>query len=154
MAKKSKQPVMKCKNCNKEVGIVHYSTSPELETMVDVEKAPCKNCGDENIISIKKRSRGPAEVDLLNPTEIVQYFRDLFNVSDLLGDGLDTMMLNFTRKLSGAGWGEVQVHQFITAAGYGTKYDELQNSVGYVVERPLPQRGEWGEWRRIKARLK
>jgi predicted RNA-binding Zn-ribbon protein involved in translation (DUF1610 family) len=154
MAKKNEQLTLKCKNCGKKVEIAHYSTFPELESMLDVEKAPCKDCGEENIISTTKRSRGPAEVDLLNPTEIVQYFRDLFNISDLLGNELDTMMLNFTRKLSGAGWGEVQIHQFITTAGYGTRYDELQDSLGYVVERPLPQRGDWKEWRRIKARLK
>jgi hypothetical protein len=154
MAKKNEQLTMKCKNCDKKVEIVYFSTSPETGTMLDVEKAPCKNCGEENNISSIKRDRGPAEVDLLSPTEIVQYFRDLFNVSDLLGGELDIMMLNFTRKLYGAGWGEVRVHQFITTAGYGTRYDELQDSVGYVVERPLPQRGEWREWRRIKARLK
>ena len=154
MAKKNEQPKTKCKNCGKKVEVVHYSTSPELGIMVDIEKAPCKQCGEENIISTKKRGRGPAEVDLLNPAEIVQHFRDLFNVSDLLGDELDIMILNFTKKLSGAGWGEVRIHQFVTTAGYGTRYDEIQDSSGYVVERPLPQRGEWREWRRIKARLK
>jgi len=146
---------MKCKNCNKKVKTICYSTSSELEVMVDIEKAPCKNCGEENIISTVKRSRRPAEVDFLNPTEIVQYLRDLLNLSDLLEGELNTMMLSFTKKLFNTGWGQIQVHQFITAAGYRTRYDELQDFEGYrVVERPLPQRGEWKEWRKLKARSK
>lgn len=156
MSNTTKTNPIKCKNCGEKVeNIIHYSTSPEEGKMSNVEKAPCKNCGEENIISSEIKDRGPAEVDLLKPFEIVQYLRDLLNLHDLLKNPLDLEILKFIKMLKKAGWNDFYIHGFINMSGYGTKYESLQDINGNkVVDYPLPNRGEQKEWKKFKTRTK
>lgn len=147
---------MNCGHCGKKVEI--------LEVVGDglkIKYAPCKKCDCQNIISEEKWERGPAEVDLLNDREIIQYIRDLLNLSDLLENDLDTELLTFIRKLKRAGYTDSRINQFITYAGYNTRYngggrmgtdlgEKYELGIGKDVPMAMPNQGDWKEWQRIK----
>jgi len=160
-----KQPLdkMKCKKCGKKVEILEVTGGGEK-----LKYAPCK-CGCSNIISSEKWERGPAEVDLTEDKEIIQYIRDLINLSDLLEynsikniSGFDKELLIFIRQLRKAGYVEDVIHRFITLAGYGTRYggaqfgeelgEKYELGCGGEVPRPIPNKGNQKEWMRLKAR--
>lgn len=139
-----------CKKCGKKVEVIQVIGDGSI-----LKYAPCKNCTSENILSSEKWVRGPAEVDLLNEKEIIQYIRDLFNLSDLLRNDLDAELLNFIHTLRKSGYGDISIHKFITYAGYGTRYETLTDGYGdKVVPRVLPEKGEYKEWLRLKQRAK
>lgn len=133
----------------------HCSTPSEILEIVrggsKVVSAPCKKCNHENQISSETWERGPAEVDLLNDREVIQYFRDLFNLADLLENGLNMEILIFIRKLRGAGYTDDRIQRFITYAGYNSRFEYLTNGNGKkLVPRPLPEQGDWKEWLRAR----
>ena len=167
-----KQPLdkIKCKKCGKKVEILEVTGGGEK-----LKYAPCK-CGCSNIISSEKWVRGPAEVDLTEDKEIIQYIRDLINLSSLLEKrdeskltkeqqeqaAFDAELLIFIRQLRKAGYTEDAVHKYITLAGYGTRYGGVQFGeelgikyelgCGGSVPRPIPTKGDQKEWMRLKAR--
>jgi len=154
---KIKLDKMRCGKCNQKVEIfeVHGGGSK-------IKYAPCK-CGSSNLISSEKWDRGPAEVDLTAHIEIIQYIRDLLNLSDLLEKGFNTELLNFIRMLIRAGYKESGIHKFITLAGCNTRYSgggrigrelgvDYELGIGKDVPRPIPMRGEWKEWLSLKPR--
>ena len=136
----------KCKKCGKKVDILIVTRGGSR-----IKSAPCRNCNCENVISEEKWERGPAEVDLLDDREIIQHIRDLLNLSDLLENGLNTELLIFIRKLKKAGYEDDKVNKFITYAGYNSRFEYLTDRSGEkAVPRPIPNQGNWREWRRIK----
>ena len=147
---------MRCKKCNKKVEILEVVGGGEK-----TKYAPCK-CGCSNIISSEKWVRGPAEVDLTEDKEIIQYIRDLINLSDLLEKGFNVELLIFIRKLRKAGYTEDAIHKFITLAGYGTRYggaqfgeelgEKYELGCGGEIPRPIPNKGNQKEWFRLKTR--
>lgn len=149
---------MKCKQCSKRVEILEIPGGGSK-----IKYAPCKFCGCKNIISTEHWTRGPAEVDLTCDVEIIQFIRDLFNLSPLLEKGLNIEMLNIIRMLKRAGYEDDRVHKYISLAGYNTRYSgggkkgrelgiEYELGVGKDVERPIPTRGDWKEWMCLKPR--
>jgi len=140
---------MKCKKCGKK--------NPILEVVGDglkIKYAPCM-CTCENMISSEKWERGSAEVDLLNEREVIQYIRDLLNLSDLLEKGFDTELFAFIQTLKKAGYGDDSIHRFYTYAGYGSRFELLTDRDGHkVVPRAIPEKGEYKEWLRLKQRAK
>lgn len=139
---------VKCSNCHKKIDVLEVSTAG-----FKTEHAPCKHCGCENILSSEKWERGPAEVDVFEDGEVIQYIRDLYNLSELLEKGVDSVLLAFIRQLKRAGYLDDRIHKFITLAGYGTNYEKCVNMFGEkVVPRPIPNRGDYKEWLRLKPR--
>jgi len=147
---------MNCGHCGKKVEILEVTGNG-----LKIKYAPCKKCSCQNIISEEKWERGPAEVDLLDDREVIQYIRDLLNLSDLLENGFNTELLIFIRKLKRAGHSDARIHQFITYAGYNTRYggegrigkelgEEYELGIGGDVPRAFPNQGDQREWRRIK----
>jgi len=136
----------KCKNCGKKVEILEVTGGGSK-----IKSAPCKNCTCENLISEEKWDRGPAEVDLVNDREIIQYIRDLFNLGSLLENGVDAELLPFIRKLRKAGYTDSRVHQFITYAGSNTRFEYLTDFYGKkLVPMPIPEQGDQKEWAKKK----
>jgi len=137
-----------CSNCKTKVTVA--------EVVRDGKKlkyAPCGKCGCENIISSEEHIRGPAEVDVLNEKEVVQYIRDLYNLSNLLEKKLDEELLAFIQILKRAGYSGDRIHQFITWAGYGTRYENEVTVFGdKIVPSPIRSRGSQKEWEKIKAK--
>lgn len=147
---------IKCKRCGKKVEVLEITGGGSI-----TKYAPCKNCNCENMISEEKWERGPAEVDLRNNGEVIQYIRDLLNLSNLLENGFNAELLVFIRKLKLAGYTDDRIHQFITYAGYNTRYgggagkgvemdEEYELGCGKDVPRAMPNNGDQREWRRIK----
>lgn len=145
-----------CKRCSHKIDILEVTGDGSI-----TKYAPCKHCNSENLISTEKWHRGPAEVDVLNHSEVIQYIRDLLNLSDLLEKGFDSELLLFIQTLRRAGYGEDRIHQFITYASYNTRYggggrskNEMDESyelgIGKDVPRALPNAGDQREWKRIK----
>lgn len=146
----------KCKRCGKKVEILEVTGGGSI-----TKYAPCKYCTSENVISKEKWERGPAEVDLLSNSEIIQYIRDLLNLSHLLENGFNSELLAFIRKLKRAGYPDSRINQFITYAGYNTRYDgggrmgtelgeRYELGIGKNIPRAMPNQGDQKEWRRIK----
>ena len=93
-------------------------------------------------------------VNLNEEYEVIRFFRDLFNLSSLLKRGLNEEMLLFIRQLSAHGWGQKQIHEFITKAGRYTNYEYAEDSSGNrVVPRAIPERGDRREYLRNRFRL-
>jgi len=90
---------------------------------------------------------GSCQVDLLDEYQVIRYFRDLLNLSDLLDKGLDYEMLKFIKQLKAVGYDDKHVSEFITLAGYGTRYEQL-------IPRLIPSNGDYGEFQRSKSRCK
>jgi len=145
----------KCKRCGKKVEVLEVTGGGSI-----TKYAPCKNCTCENLISTEKWERGPAEVDVLSNSEIIQYIRDLINLSGLLENGFNSELLAFIRTLKKAGYSDDRIHQFITYAGYNTRYcggskgvdlgEEYELGIGKDVPRAMPKQGDWKEWQRIR----
>lgn len=155
---KLKLDKMKCRRCNKRNEILEIPA-----TGSKIKYAPCKSCGYDNVIRLEKWTRGPAELDLTKDSEIIQYIRDLFNLSELLEKGLNTEMLNFIHMLKRAGYIDERIHKYITLAGYNTRYsggakrgvelgEEYELGISKYVPRPIPNRGDWKEWQSLKPR--
>ena len=140
---------MKCKRCGKKVEIITV-----VGNGVKLKYAPCV-CTCSNVISSEKWERGPAEVDILNEREVIQYIRDLLNLSDLLENGFDSELLAFIKTLKRAGYGDDSIHRFYTYAGYGSRFEVAEDRRGNrVVPRAIPDKGEYREWLRLKQRAK
>ena len=140
---------MKCKKCGKKNEILEVVGSG-----LKIKYAPC-TCTCSNMISSEKWERGPAEVDILNEREVIQYIRDLLNLSDLLENGFDSELLVFIKTLKRAGYGDDSIHRFITYAGYGSRYELLTDRYGdKIVPRAIPEKGEYKEWLRLKQRAR
>ena len=98
---------------------------------------------------------GPCQVYMYSEWQVVQYIRDLINLSPLLERGFEEELSKFTKKLKQVGWGDHQIHQFITKACYGTRYEKMEDVFGdRIVPRPLPEAGDRFEYLRNKSRLK
>ena len=146
---------IKCKRCGKKVEILEVTGEGSI-----TKYAPCKNCTCENQISFEKWERGPAEVDVLSNSEIIQYIRDLINLTDLLENGFNSELLAFIRTLKKAGYNDDRIHHFITYAGYNTRYSggtkgadlgvEYELGIGKDIPRAMPNQGDWREWLKIK----
>jgi len=97
----------------------------------------------------------PCQVDLMSEREVVQYIRDLLNLYPLLKRGFDAELLLFIKQLKKVGWGTEQIRSFITKAGYGTRYEQLEDFDGErIVPRALPEKGDQREWLRNKGRVR
>lgn len=98
---------------------------------------------------------GPCQVDLCIEWQVVQYIRDLINLSSLLERGFEEELSRFIKQLKQVGWGSDRIHQFITKACYGTRYEDILDVFGRrIVPRPLPEAGDWFEYLRNKTRVK
>lgn len=145
-----------CKGCGKKVEILEVTGGGSV-----TKYAPCKNCNNENLLSEEKWIRGPAEVDLLEESEIIQYIRDLLNLSTLLKNGFNSEWLVFIKRLKQAGYKDDKIHQFYTYAGYNTRYgggpvsgkdgnESYELGIGKDVPRAMPNQGDQKEWTKIK----
>jgi hypothetical protein len=97
----------------------------------------------------------PSTVDLDNEYEMILFIRDLFNLQELLGkEEMDKELLLFIQKLKAHGWGDKQVHDFITKAGQNTNFEHAKNTEGKrVIPRQIPERGDRKEYLRNRFRL-
>jgi len=96
----------------------------------------------------------PSTVDLDDEYEVILYIRDLFNLSPLLQNELDPELLHFIQQLKKHGWGDKQVHSFITKAGKHTNFEYASDSSGKrLVPRQIPERGDRQEYLRNRFRL-
>lgn len=97
----------------------------------------------------------PSTVDLDDQYEVILYIRDLLNLQDFLSkEGMDEEILVFIRKLKGHGWGDNQVHEFITKAGQNTNFEHAKGKDGKrEVPRQIPERGDRQEYLRNRFRL-
>lgn len=97
-------------------------------------------------------NKQPCQIDLINEKEIIQYIRDLINLTPFLKNGFDAELLTFIKQLKGAGWGKQQIDRFITLASYNTVYENAVNVFGErIVPVPIKNRGDWKEWLKIKS---
>lgn len=87
---------------------------------------------------------GPCQVDLNVEWKIVRHIRDLLNLADLLENGFDAELLEFTEQLKDAGWARKQIQGFVTRACCGTRYEQ-------ALPHPIPDAGDWREWLKIKT---
>jgi len=153
MAKKGLKTVLEkieCKECGKKVEVIHV-----VGDGVILKYAPCKNCYCQNVISSRKWQRGPAEVDVTNEKEIIQYIRDLLNLADLLENGFDSELLVFIKTLKKAGYGDDYIDKYITYAGRGSRFETLVDGNGKkLVPRAIPSNGDYKEWLRLKQRAR
>lgn len=145
-----------CKLCGRKVSILEVTGGGSI-----TKYAPCTDCTAENPISTTKWERGPAEVDILSNSEIIQYIRDLLNLSSLLEKGFDSELLLFIQTLKKAGYRDDRIHQFITYASYNTRYGggpttgmdmgtPYELGIGRDVPRAMPNQGDQKEWQKIK----
>ena len=149
----TKLKTIKCKRCGKKVDVLEVTGEGSI-----AKYAPCKGCTEENQISMEKWERGPAEVDVLSNSEIIQYIRDLINLTCLLD--FNSELLAFIRTLKKAGYSDDRIHQFITYASYNTRYsgggkgtdlgEEYELGIGKDVPRAMPNQGNQKEWQRIR----
>jgi len=94
--------------------------------------------------------------DLTDERSVIQHFRDLHNVSDLLGDdGYQEEVRSFIKKLSDIGWGSDRIQQMLTYSGYGCRFEYMKDQEGGpLIPRPIPNSGSQREWRKLKTRTK
>ncbi|MBE3101803.1 MAG: hypothetical protein IMZ47_05980 [Firmicutes bacterium] len=127
----------RCTKCKKMVTILEVVTEG-----LRVIYAPCEVCSTQNVISSEKlenRERGPAEVDLLNQSEVVRYMRDLINLSSLLENGADPLIELFMDKLKEAGYSYKERQRLLTYAATNTRYDHMTDEGGRnLVPRVIP----------------
>jgi len=86
-----------------------------------------------------------AKIDMMNPQEIIMYFRDLFNLANLLKNGLDYEIARFRKQLVAAGWKSETITKFQYAAACGTLYEQ-------ELPHLPPERGDWSEFLRNRSR--
>ena len=67
----------------------------------------------------------PCRLDLLNPREIIQHFRDLYNLHNLLKNGLDYEENKFVALLKSMGWGNEKISEFKLIAAQTTRYEQF-----------------------------
>lgn len=152
-----KLDTMKCQKCKKKVEIFELTSGGDI-----IKYAPCKHCGCDNLLSCEKWERGPAEIDMSSQDEITQYLSDLYNLEDLLLNGIGPLMLSFIRLLRKAGYRDKDIQRFLTNAAYGTRFGGARTGVengetyllgcGHSVPRVLPNRGDWKEWMLLRPR--
>ena len=70
-----------------------------------------------------------AQVNLLEPREIILHIRALFDLHDLLANGFEVEMIHFKKLLLDAGWSLNKIHQFIEKAAEYTRYEGLIDSM-------------------------
>ena len=136
MAEYKAGDIIKCGGCHKKVTILEMTRGGSK-----VIYAPCEKCMAENIISSEKWERGPAEVDLMNQSEVVRHMRDLINLSSLLEDGADAALELFTAKLKAAGYSVDTIHRFLTYASTNTRYDHMTDLYGKKLVPRVIQEG-------------
>lgn len=151
-----KLDTMKCK-CKKKVEIFELTSGGNI-----IKYAPCKHCGRDNMLSCEKWERGPAEIDMSSQEEIIEYLSDLYNLEDLLLNGIGPSMLSFIRLLRKAGYRDKDIQRFLTSAAYGTRFSGARKGVeggeeyllgcGHNVPRVIPNRGDWKEWMLLRPR--
>jgi len=94
----------------------------------------------------------PATVDLSEEYDIVLHFRDLYNLSWCID--LNHQELVFIQQLKRHGWGDKQVHSFITKAGDHTNYEYAKGSDGNrVLPRAIREQGDRQEYLRNRFRM-
>jgi len=117
-----------CSKCKKRVTIQEVTTKA-----LRVICAPCESCSTQNVISseqVGSLERGPAEVDLLNQSEVVRYMRDLINLSSLLENGADPLIELFMRKLDEVGYSFKERMRLLGYASINTRYDFITDGFG------------------------
>jgi hypothetical protein len=67
----------------------------------------------------------PAQVDLLNEREVVQYLRDLLNLHDLIEGGIEERMKKLKSQLQRLGWSKDRIHNMEMRASHNTRYERL-----------------------------
>ncbi len=125
MAEHNVGDIIKCGGCSKKV-TVRQVTGDGLK----VTNAPCGKCFNDNTISSEKWERGPAEVDLLNQSEVVRYMRDLINLNPLLENGADAALEIFLEKLEVAGYSFEARTRLLSYASTNTRYDHMTDLHG------------------------
>ena len=68
---------------------------------------------------------GVAQVDLLNSTEIIGHFRALYDLWNLLENGLDAEEWKFILSLKSVGWGKDKINQFRLIASQTSRFELL-----------------------------
>lgn len=116
---------IKCGGCGKDVTVRQV-----IGGGLKVTNAPCGECFNENLLSSEKWERGPAEVDLLNQSEVVRYMRDLINLNALLENGADAALDVFMEKLEVAGYSRTARVRLLQYATTNTRYDHMVDSQG------------------------
>jgi hypothetical protein len=66
-----------------------------------------------------------AQVDLFNPTEIIMHFRSLYDLWNLLENGLDVEEWKFVLSLKAVGWGKDKINTFRLIASQTTRFELL-----------------------------
>lgn len=125
MAEHKVGDIIKCGGCHKKVTVRQVIGGGLL-----VINAPCGKCYDENMISSEKWERGPAEVDMLNQSEVVRYMRDLMNLNPLLENGADAELEIFMEKLTEAGYSFEARMRLLSYASTNTRYDYITDPYG------------------------
>lgn len=93
--------------------------------------------------------------DLTDEKSVIQHFRDLYNLADLLLRGLDEEMRRFRDQLGRIGWGYENIQKMIMYGGYGTRFEYMTDCQGNsLLPRPIPEQGSQREWSKLKARTK
>jgi len=97
----------------------------------------------------------PCCPDLTDEKQVIRYIRDLLNLSNLLEHGFDEEFTRLIKILKELGWSSDWITRMLTYASTNTRYEYLVDYFGKrIVPRPLPERGDQREWRRIKSRAK
>jgi len=86
-----------------------------------------------------------AHVNFHDSRDVIRYFRDLFNLSKLLKNGLEYELAKFRKQLLEAGWSEDRINQFQCVATCGTVYEQY-------IPRPIRNRGDWKEYFKNRSR--
>ena len=82
------------------------------------------------------------KADLVEPNKIIQHFRDLYNVSDLID--FDSEIQKTVNLLKEAGWCKEKIQGFQSKASEFTKYESL-------IPRNIKKQGDMNEYLAHKA---
>ena len=66
-----------------------------------------------------------AQINLLNPKEIIGHFRALYDLWNLLENGLDAEEWKFILSLKSVGWGKEKINTFRLIAAQSSRYEIL-----------------------------
>lgn len=86
----------------------------------------------------------PCEINLYEPKEIIQHFRDLINIGSMLDVDYEEEMCRFRRKLKKFGYDNESVTHFVEYACFGNRWEQ-------EIEPPIKNRGNYWEWLKIRS---
>lgn len=98
------------------------------------------------MLAVNEGIKGPCEWDLCDPRRVVEHFKDLINLYDMLGESYDIEMQSFLSELHKVGWSEDRVFSMLIVSGYGTRWEQ-------DLPAPVRNRGSYKEYRKIKVRM-